>query len=131
MTNTALCSDYGFQVYSNPIWDLNFTINDTTLANRVLYRYPLRITKHVHVDNVTIVRNSTLANEDFVGVNVRLNEILKERDANGVVIRTYTYNEAHLFEKYTTFTPSKEKRKVTYVTSEPWEFVWQKRSYEK
>lgn len=131
VTNTALCSDYGFQVYSNPIWDLNFTINDTTLANRVLYRYPLRITKHVHVDNVTIVRNATLANEDFVGVNVRLNEILKERDANGVVIRTYTYNEAHLFEKYTTFTPSKEKRNVTYVTSEPWEFVWQKRSYEK
>lgn len=125
VTNSLLNSTYGFQVYSNPIWDLNFTVSDATLANRAVYRYPLRITNHVHLDNVTIVRNEELAKEAFIGVNVRLNEILREYDSQGRVIRTYTYNEKYLFDKYTTVTPSDEKRNVRFVTAEPWEFVWQ------
>lgn len=97
----------GFQMFSCPIWDLNFVVNDANLANRNVYKYPLRVTKLVSMRRLTINRNTAAEGTTFKGVSI---------------INNGEKNQAYLFRNTTfDFTPSKH---LTMTYSAPWVFEW-------
>ena len=109
VTNDALNITNGFQIFSCPIHELNFVVNDQNLANRAVYKHPLRITKTVNLTGLTIIRNPVFANTEFT---------------KGVTLRNPggTHNDSYLFHNTTfNFNPSRD---LTMKIGEPWKFEW-------
>lgn len=109
ITNISFNNTNGFQIFSNPIDKLNFVVNDANLANRSVYKYPLRITKEVKLKRLTIIRNPAIANDEFTkGVNLR--------------VPGGTYNESYLFRNTIfDYNPNKD---LTLTVGQPWTFDW-------
>ena len=104
VTSNTLYGTSGFQIYTNPIMDLDTVVNAAYLKNKEKYTYPLRITKKVSVSNFTLIRNPVNAEKDFKGVAIK---------------NTDDYHSEYFFRN-TEFIWDPDS--ITYEVSDPWEF---------
>lgn len=104
VTSDTLYGTSGFQIFTNPIMNLETVVNDAYLHDEEKYTYPLRITKKVTVSDFTLVRNPIHAETVFKGISVK---------------NVDDYHSEYLFRNTVlSWKPDSLKNKV----SEPWTF---------